>query len=199
VKYSQYGACVNLVPEHSKLLDIGCGEGNVTELYRSRKGCKVYGLELSDVALKKAKERGVEVTKWDLNDYPYPVDDQVFDVVTIVDVLEHVINPLTLLEEAKRILNPAGRVIILVPNFARLSNRLRMLFMGDPLDILHWGGYGDGMEHLHWLTKPKLETFMKQAGFSKIKFHPIGLPLGMVYGVLEKHNWAELLIAVGEK
>lgn len=198
VKYSQYGACLNLVPEKSKLLDIGCGEGNITELYRIYKGCEIHGLELSEVAIKMAEKRGLKVTKWDLNEYPYPYKDSVFEVITIIDVLEHVINPVNLLCEANRMLKSGGRIIVLVPNFARLANRVRMLFMGDPKDILHWGGYGDGMEHFHWFTQPKLKEFMKHAGFQRLKFYPIGLPFDFIYGLIRKYNWARLLIAIGD-
>ena len=199
IKYSQYGACLNLVPRNSKLVDIGCGEGNVTELYRINKGCETYGLELSDIAGEMARQRGVIVSKWNLNESPYPFEDLFCDVVTVVDVLEHVINPLWLLSEARRMLKQRGRLIVLVPNFARLGNRVRMMFKGDPLDILHWGGYGDGMEHLHWFTQPKLKSFIEQAGFKRVSFYPLGLPLGFIYGIIGRYNLAQLLIATGEK
>ena len=92
-----------------------------------------------------------------------------------------------------------GSLIILVPNFARVANRLRMLFMGNPVDILHWGGYGDGMEHLHWFTKPKLEFFLKNIGFKTVIFHPVGLPYDFVFGLFGLHNWSRLLLVEAKK
>lgn len=199
VRFSQYGACLQQVPDRSRLLDIGCGEGNVTELYRIRKGCETHGIELSDLAIERAVARGVQPAKWDLNEYPYPFADASFDVATMVDVVEHVINPLALLRESRRILKDGGRAVVCVPNFARLGNRARLLFRGDPRDILHWGGYGDGMEHLHWFTQPKLKAFMQEAGFRDIRFHPIGLPTGFFFGVAGRPNLASWLLATGVK
>ncbi len=199
VRFSQYGACLHRVPERSRLLDIGCGEGNVTELYRVRKGCETHGIEIADQAIERAVARGVQARKWDLNEYPYPFEEASFDTVAIVDVLEHVIDPLMLLRESRRILREGGRAIVCVPNFARIGNRARLLVLGDPRDILHWGGYGDGMEHLHWFTQPKLRAFMQEAGFRDIRFHPIGLPSGFLYGIARRPNMAPWLLATGAK
>lgn len=194
VKYTQYGSCLNLLPEGVKILDIGCGEGNVSEIYIREKNNVVFGLEISEVAGSLAEKRGVKITKWDINNVPYPYADKSFEVVTMTDVLEHVINPINLLQEVRRLLKPNGKVVILVPNFAHMGNRFRMLLTGDPRDMLHWGGYGDGMEHFHWFTKPKLKEFLLQTGFSNIKFHPVGLPFGFFFGLLGCHNMAELLL-----
>lgn len=194
IKYSQYGSCLNLLLGGAKILDVGCGEGNVSELYIKKKNNIVFGIEISETAGILAKERGVKVIKWDLNDTPYPFESGTFEVVTITDVLEHVINPINLLTEARRILRPEGKIIVQVPNFSRLGNRIRMLFAGDPRDKLHWGGYGDGMEHLHWFTQPKLREFLVQTGFSDIIFHAVGLPFGFIFGLLRCHNLAELLL-----
>ncbi len=199
VKYTQYGSVVNLVPKGAILLDLGCGEGNITELYRIHKGCETHALEVSEEAIRYAKARGVEVIKWNLNDPNYPHPDNSFDTIVTVDVPEHLINPLILLNEAYRMLKPGGRLILQVPNLARLANRFRMLFIGDPRDVLHWGGYGDGMEHLHWFTKPKLEFFIRGAGFRDVTFHAVGLPFDFIYGKCGLMNWQRLLLVSAVK
>jgi methionine biosynthesis protein MetW len=195
-QFSQYGAIANQIPPKSKILDLGCGDGNVTQLFLE-KG-EVIGVDISKEALKKAASLGIKTKLYDLNKLPLSFGDESFDIVILTDTLEHFIDPLNMLKESLRILANGGRVIITVPNFARLSNRLRMLW-GDPVDILHWEKYGDGKEHFHWFTKGKIEHFLKLAGFKKIRFIPTGLPFGFILGQIGFPGLAKMLTVVGEK
>ncbi|MFA5047582.1 MAG: class I SAM-dependent methyltransferase [Patescibacteria group bacterium] len=191
-KYTSYGAIVNCLSASDKLLDIGCGDGRVSELYKE-KAAKVYGLDISGQAISEAKKRGIEASFQDLNQLPLKFEDGYFDCVVLTDVVEHVINPLGLLQEVKRILKADGQAVVTVPNFARLSNRLKML-IGDPIDILHWSKYGDEIEHLHWFTWPKLKNLFKDAGFSKLKPIPTGLKsLSFVFGLVGLYNLGSYL------
>lgn len=196
VKYSTYGAITNQIPPKSKILDLGCGDGNVTQLFLE-KG-EVVGVDISKEALKKAERRGIKTKLHDLNQLPLSFGDKSFDVVILTDTLEHLFDPLGVLKEVSRILTIGGRVIIAVPNFARLGNRLRMLW-GDPIDILHWEKYGDGKEHFHWFAKGKIEHFLKLTGFKKIKFVPTGLPFGFIFGQIGLPGLANMLTVIGEK
>ncbi|MCL4382308.1 class I SAM-dependent methyltransferase, partial [Patescibacteria group bacterium] len=142
-----------------------------------------------------SRKNGIKVKQWDLNQVPLPFEEASFNVLTLIDVLEHVIDPLALLKEAHRLLAPGGRLIISLPNFARIGNRLRM-FIGDPRDILHWEGYGDEIEHLHWFTLPKLRYFLKKANFKKISAQPVGLPFGFIFGLLRLYGLSKILLVV---
>jgi len=197
VKYSQYGTILNQVPENSSLLDIGCGQGKVASLFL-KKNCKVTGIDVSVKALAIAVKTGINTKSWDLNDLPLPFDDESFEVITISDVLEHVIDPVALLKDARRLLTSGGKLIISVPNFARWDNRFRML-AGCPKDILHWKDYGDGLEHLHWFTKPKLTSYLQLSGFGSREFIPTGLPFGFIFGKAKMHGLARILTIVSYK
>lgn len=194
--FSQYGAVANQIPSGSKILDLGCGDGNVTQLFLE-KG-EVIGVDVSQRAIKEAARRGVKTKLHDLNRLPLPFEDKYFDVVVLTDTLEHLLEPLAILDDCWRILNKRGRVIITVPNFARLENRLQML-RGDPVDILQWEKYGDEREHFHWFTKGKIEYFLSKANFEKIKFIPTGLLFGFIFGKLGFPGLAKMLTVVGEK
>ncbi len=198
VKYSQYGTILNQVPANSKLLDIGCGEGNISSLFLERKNCQVTGVDISEKALALAKKRGINTKRWDLNKIPLPFKEKSFETITMIDVLEHAINPLALLREARRLLIPGGRLIVSLPNFARWDNRIRML-LGRPKDILHWEGYDDGLEHLHWFTQKKLAHFLKEAGFKRDRFVPTGLPFGFLFGLFRMPSLARILTVVSKK
>lgn len=193
-RYSEYGAILNQIPLGSKILDLGCGDGNVTRLYLT-KG-EVIGLDVSTMALARARKRGIQTVQHNLNTLPLPFHAKNFDVVILTDVLEHLVDPLATLGECTRLLKPNGRVILTVPNFARLGNRFRML-AGDPIDILHFDKYGDEVEHLHWFTKPKLIYLAKKAGFKTVDFVPTGLrSLGFLFGIIGLPQLGKFLTAV---
>jgi len=194
--FSQYGAITHQIPPGSKILDLGCGDGNVSQLFLEIG--EVTGVDVSQGALKEAARRGVKTKLHDLNNLPLPFKDKSFDVVVLTDTLEHLLDPLGGLKECRRILTGKGRVIVTVPNFARLENRLKML-RGDPVDILQWEKYGDGLEHFHWFTKGKIEYFLSKANFKKIKFVPTGLPFGFIFDKLGFPGLAKMLTVVGEK
>ena len=195
-KYAAYGAILNCIPKNSTILDIGCGDGNVTQLYKE-KG-EVYGIDISQNALDSAKAKGIKTQLQDLNNLPLQFENNFFDTVVMTDVLEHIVDPFELLKEAQRILKPQGKLVITVPNFARLSNRLKMCW-GDPVDILHWSKYGDAVEHLHWFTKPKITHTLKTLKFQKIKFVPTGLPYNFVFGLLKIPSLGAFLTVVCSK
>lgn len=179
-KYSSYGAILdNILP--GKTLDMGCGDGNVSKLYLSKSA--VYGIDISKSALKYAKNNGIKAKYCDLNNNKIPFPSGFFDNVIMTDVIEHLIDPLGLLIEAKRVLKKGGKLIITVPNFARLNNRLRMI-KGDPTDLLHWEKFGDELEHLHWFTKPKLQYIAGKIGLKVDRFVPTGLPFSFIFGLL---------------
>jgi SAM-dependent methyltransferase len=95
-----------------RVLDVGCGTGRMlTELGRLG---EATGIDLSDEALRFCRERGHDrVLKADLGRLPFP--DASFDVVTALDVLEHVDDHVGALRECRRILAPGGRMFIFVP------------------------------------------------------------------------------------
>lgn len=199
-KYTSYGAILSNIKPCDKLLDVGCGDGNVSQLYKN-KSKEVFGIDISKTALEKAKQRGIQTFIQDLNSLPLCFEDEYFDHIILTDVIEHVLNPIELLKESKRILKHSGTVIITTPNFARLSNRIRMVFLGDPVDILHWSKYGDEVEHLHWFTLPKLNFIIKETvGFKKIKYIPTGLiNLGFIFGLMRLYNLGSFFTVIAEK
>ena len=195
-KYTTYGAILNRISPNSKILDIGCGDGNVSQLYL-RRG-QVYGLDISMEALEAAKKRGIETVNHDLNKLPLPFENDFFDTIILTDVIEHVINPLELISEVRRVLKKNGKIIITVPNFSRFANRLRMFFWGDPIDLLHWSKYGDEIEHLHWFTKPKISWLLRKKEFREIKFVPTGIP-DSGWGVIGLPGLGKMICVEGKK
>jgi SAM-dependent methyltransferase len=112
------------------ILDVGCAQGahlTVYPAYNHR-----AGIEPSLAALPKLRERGIEWLGQDLADVP---DGRTFDVVSCLDVLEHVEDPPRMLSQIDRVLAPGGVLVIVTGNIdsfsARLSGR-RWLYYALP-------------------------------------------------------------------
>ena len=112
-----------LVPPGSRLLDLGCGRGELLALLRDRRGCSGYGIEIDDANVLACEQRGVNVIQLNLEEGLALFEDQSFDVVLQLDTLQHLRNTETMLRETARI----GRTgIVTFPNFAHWPNRLRV-------------------------------------------------------------------------
>jgi methionine biosynthesis protein MetW len=112
-----------LVPARSRVLDLGCGGGELLALLRDRKGCTGYGVEIDDTKLLACVQRGVNVIQLNLEEGLAMFEDASFDVVLQLDSLQHIRNTETMLRETARV----GRIgIVSFPNFAHWPNRLQV-------------------------------------------------------------------------
>ncbi len=110
-----------LVPEGSRVLDLGCGDGALLDHLQRKRGCYGYGIEIADHNVLACVTRGVNVIQLNLDEGLAMFDDGSFDVVLQIDTLQHLRNAETMLVETARV----GRVgIVAFPNFAHWPNRL---------------------------------------------------------------------------
>lgn len=105
------------------VLDLGCGDGLLLSLLKD-KGVKGKGLDISENGIEKAKTKGLDVSIYDFSNR-LPFDDNTFDTVIMLDLLEHLYNPEFLLSEARRV--SKKNIIVGVPNFNSLPARIQML------------------------------------------------------------------------
>ena len=113
-----------LVPEGSRVLDLGCGDGALLDLLQRERGCTGYGVEWADANVLACVKRGVDVIQLNLDEGLSMFEDDSFDVVLQIDTLQHLRNTETMLVETARV----GRVgIVAFPNFAHWPNRLAVL------------------------------------------------------------------------
>ena len=113
----------SLVPEGSRVLDLGCGNGELLAHLQTHRGCSGYGIEIADDNVLACAQRGVDVIQLNLEEGLAIFEDRSFDVVLQLETLQHLRNTEKMLRETARV----GRIgIVSFPNFAHWPNRLRV-------------------------------------------------------------------------
>jgi methionine biosynthesis protein MetW len=153
-----------------RVLDIGCGNGSLSKITES-KFQEVHGCDIALTALQEARIRGMRTICVDLNTIiPLPYQDESFDAITCLEVLEHVLDPFNLLKDLHRVLRPKGQVLLTTPNIRYFRNLCKLIFEGKfphtTTDSFIWGG-----GHVHYFTRKDLVFLLQKAGFEKIEFH----------------------------
>lgn len=157
-----------------KILDLGCGDGRISgELVR--KGHEVWGVDIFPNGVEDAKKKGINAIEADI-EAKLPFQDSIFDLVLVLDTLEHLYDEEGTLKEIFRVLKEDGKMIISYPNQFDLRNRLNMLLGGG---IIHWSHnkYADVRAwkygHIRFLLYRELEELLGACGFypKKVQFN----------------------------
>ena len=173
-------AAVRWTGPGKRLLEIGFGKGTVLYNLRDRFD-ELCGVELSPVRVEKAREAfrevgltGVTLDSGNVED-GLPFEDGQFDWIVWADVIEHVIDLWTTMEEVTRLLTPGGMLVTTTPNFAKLRRRAMLLFGTFPSTSgkdegfrVREGEMYDG-GHLHYFTYSSLERLYRKFGIAPIR------------------------------
>lgn len=102
------------IRDGAKVLDIGCNNGEFLKLLKDKKECKVYGVDLSEIAVKEAVSKGLNVQIGSGENLPFP--DKTFDYVCLMEVIAHVLNPDKVISEIRRVLKKDGVLLGSTPH-----------------------------------------------------------------------------------
>jgi len=163
---------VGLFNRHNdgRILDVGCGDGLISEMIGKKTGADIYGVDVATEAVKISRRRGIKAKIFDINK-KIPFKGSYFDAVYCGEVLEHVFDVDNLIDEIGRVLKPRGYAVITVPNIAAWYNRGLMLLgylpfwveasiknpVGSPFAI--------SCGHVKAFTKSAIEQLFRIHGF----------------------------------
>jgi len=100
------------IPPKGKLLDVGCGIGILLDVAKEQ-GYDVYGQDVSPFAVNYCREKGYKVFDKPLTQLNLP--EASFDIITILDVIAHLKDPVSYIEDCRKLLKPGGYLIIKTP------------------------------------------------------------------------------------
>ncbi len=142
------------------ILDVGCGTGG--NIILLKEFGRVTGLDSSEEALKFAKGRGF-TQLIQANATKLPLPDNAFDLVSVLDALEHIKDDSGVIREARRVLRPGGLLLITVPAYQWL-----------------WSQHDEAIHHVRRYAKKELIKKLKESGFEIVEstyFVTLALPV----------------------
>ncbi len=147
-------------PSGQRLLEVGGGMAEFSTRLRDL-GYQVTFVDLNPNNIHNARKLGFESQQIDLNFGLPGIENDQFDAVVMLEVIEHVVNAEHLLSELHRVLKPGGVLVLSTPNFAWWYNRLRVL--------LGQLSYDEGY-HYRFFTRRSMEHKLRGANLSPVSW-----------------------------
>ncbi|MFJ2769759.1 class I SAM-dependent methyltransferase [Streptomyces sp. NPDC087300] len=167
------------------ILDIGCGDGTAAATAAPLlAGHRLIGVDWSQDALKRAHAHLPYVVRGELTDGGLPFATGSADAVLFSEVIEHLVDPDSALDELRRVLRPGGHLMLSTPNLAAWYNRglllagVQPVFSEVSLRGIHGRPGKEVVGHLRLYTARALREFVTAAGF-----HVTGLTGAPFHGV----------------
>lgn len=169
---------INVTPNDDglKILDAGCGEGHLIEkLFHKKNKNFYYGTDISETALRKAKQRCPFAEFKLINLSEMDFENNFFDVIICTETIEHILNYGEALKNLKRILKNDGYLIITFPN--EILWTISRFFLGrKPIKV---------PDHVNSFTPNKIKSILKMKFVSQRNM-PFKLPFFISLGCLLK-------------
>lgn len=179
----RYQAAVAWGGTGDRAMEIGSGWGVVPWVlrssYREWVVTEFAGPRVAVLKDRFREDAGVRVLRHDIEREPLPFPENYFDTVFLIDVIEHLVDPLPAIREIHRVMRAGGRLLIDTPNIAKWTRRVKLLAGRFPSTAsmdegwVNYGGrtptclYDEG--HLHYFTFRSLaRLLMERIGFSRV-------------------------------
>lgn len=148
---------------NSRVLDLGCGDGELLAALVKHKNCQGYGLEINTNSVLAAMQRGINVIQADLEAGLQHFNDNSFDIIVLSQTIQSMQNTENILQEMKRV---AAEAIVTFPNFGYWRNRLQIALGGHmPVsERMPYQWYNT--PNIHWCT---LQDFDKLCAKNHLK------------------------------
>ncbi len=158
----------SMIEKGSRVLDLGCGAGDLLALLQKEKGVIGQGIELDDKAIMKCAEKGLSVFHSDIDSGLKDFPDNSFDYVVLNNSMQEVKKVDFVITEALRV---GRKVIVGFPNFNYLNSRLQIFFLGrTPVTpSLPYKWYDT--PNLHFLSISDFAGYCREKGINVIEKH----------------------------
>lgn len=157
---------MNLIKPHcfGKVLDIGCGDGFFTsQLNNLDTVKKVTGVDISKTAIQIAEKKFAEIDFVVAPVVELPFPNESYDFVSMIEIVEHILDIEQMFKEVNRILKPMGSVVITTTDF----NLLKKIIIA----IFFWEKYFYPTNpHIRFFTKQTLKESLNKTGFEVFKY-----------------------------
>lgn len=157
-----FSVITQIIEPATRVLDLGCGEGEVLAWLVENKHVLARGVEISPSLVRKAIARGVSVYQGDIDEGLADYPDGAFDYVILSQTLQETRSPLQVVSEMLRV---GRRAIISFPNFGHWNVRWSMLFTGQApkTKLFPYDWYNS--PNIHFLSIQDFENLCEQHGF----------------------------------
>jgi SAM-dependent methyltransferase len=182
------GQALDGVAPPACILDLGCGDGAATRLAAQRNpGHRLIGMDWSASSVTRARRLGLTVLRAAVGPQ-LPVASRAVDVAIMSELIEHLVDTDSALDEVRRVLKPGGSLLLSTPNLAAWYNRGLVALGVQPVfsEVSLRGVYGrPGSQvagHLHLFTQRALVGLLAARGFavarvSGARYHDVPAPL----------------------
>jgi len=162
-----------LPPALDRVVEVGCGGGYTLEHLRATGRCRwTCGVDLFPEAARLARQRVDEVYEGNIEEMDLPIAPASVDAILCLDVLEHLIDPWSVIRKVHGLLKPGGVVIASIPNVRHLRVVLPLLVSG------RWDYTSSGLldkTHLRFFTKRTAIALMESSGLQIDRIDATGL------------------------
>ncbi len=159
-RFNNFPAMLRSKP--GSVLDIGCATGLFLDLMRDKKW-QTTGVDVSSYAADIARSKGHAIVNKELISAKLPAES--FDLIVLWDVIEHFVDPCSVLIECRRLLKPSGFLMMTTPDagawFAKITGR-------------YWLGFRCAGEHIYFFDRSTMTKLLQNAGFKAEKFTAVG-------------------------
>lgn len=167
--HSPHSIIFNLIERDKVVLDVGCNYGLLGKKLLEKQVI-TDGVDINKNALSKAKMFYRSTFLRDLYKPSLKIKNKKYDYIIFSDILEHLPRPDLLLKDSKKYLNKNGKIIVSIPNIARLEIRIKLFF-----GIFNYSPGILSQDHLRFFTKKSAIDMLINCGYKVTMTIPTGL------------------------